>query len=388
MSASDSAPVTSGPVVLKPATLPGGQADSRMALRWCLTPDATSELRRRDINVADAYLFVVVAGVLSEDEHFTRYDETHRYLVPLSQAEQIVWFDYAGANEVFATVVWPDDGYKSMRKHLMSTTSGGQYRSSVLDEWEQEFRYFGGSTGSLHGTTRLRVEVDEGVFGQAPPAWVTKFIGLFYADPLGRIQCDTRRQALGAAIPRLLGSLVVVPLLELFQAILVAVLAICGKRDVNYSAFRHPYRDGPSSITRGVTTSRWFVDNEGDPRGAVWVLVNPIVGVVLAAVWTLLVVLSGWAWWIVIAGMPATMALVLAIGLAFIRFAPGIIDTMTARHRNRRQQAAEAARRDRAEALTELSCQKFDEREARLTVRLRWDHLKARLCKPYAKTRR
>jgi hypothetical protein len=216
--------------------------------------------------------------------------------------------------------------------------------------------------------------------------------------------------------------LVATPIVLVIMAVIyVATIVIglywsvwAGRRRVDWSRIL-TFKDSPKDVTAGVsTTSRYDFDSEGNPRPFVQRLLQPavlvlVLGGVIAT--TATPSLSGEAqisWFALIGGV-----LVGAVGLATLL--PSLSDAIreaTADSRSNRQErerqaqkervrVAEQASRDRvAELVSDLSCpvrlaegsantREFLRPEAvpaqHRTLRLRFDALKAHVCRPLAK---
>lgn len=374
--------VAAGPVVLIPPFRAGAQGDSRMQLRWCLRDGLVEELASRQ--AWRPYLLIVVTAKNSGG--MPRHKEGRRYLVPLDQYEQTIWFDYAGDNEIFAVPVWHEEGFRKLWRRLMRKNSSGYYENDLIDPYEGGFVRFLG-VSSISESSSLAVHVDAKLFGKEPPKWLLGFVRRFYAQPLGRVECDFRKHLIGTLMYRFWLSLVVVPLIWLLDGLIVAGLNILGLRGINYDPFRHPYTMTPKQIWAHTSGSRWFKDRAGEPRPVWFLVLNPLVFLCVAGVWYFIGWLAGLGW---IWPLVATVATFVALPFLLLPLAGMVGAAITARLL-RRQENREAEERRRAaelrESLQVLACDRFTERPETLTISLRWNRLKARVCRPYAKAR-
>jgi|GEM_PF-3526356 len=305
------------------------------------------------------------------------------------------------------------------------------------------------------GVGQLVVEVPAAMFAPEPPSLMKKLAELYTWERKPRDQCNFRRRALITAATLPLFT-VWVGLLLVVNAALAAVLLIAGKRNINYTPFRHPCTEGPWALWDDLEPSFWLTTRkpyEDDPskfhyenRSIMRRAVSPPVVIGLAVVLTTIdVVLTETGvlqkagvgkvdiWKVILIavfGPPVAVFVGGAIAVIFAILYNGLqgaikllsllaprrakksAEELAARRRReeaaklrekKAKEAAESAKRDAEAAakrrerealeasLRELSCSHSSSEvsiaalpKERRTVVLRYEDLKARVCKPFA----
>jgi hypothetical protein len=260
------------------------------------------------------------------------------------------------------------------------------------------------SVGRTNGDCQLEVSVPKEMFAKEPPKIVKALAGYFNFWPSrAKDQCDMRRRALitlAIIVPVLIAKLIASLVMEVINLTITGVLLFFGFYDICYDAILHPLHDWPNSIWRDIDRSRWTAKRqEGsyfqyDDRPAVFWVANPpallaclIVGVILMHWLDSLVYLIA---------VLVVFALVIAITGVVGIIGKDRFEAMLATRRKHRiaKHDAELAkyRLALAKELEDMSCILRPSRtpsystlpRQKRTVTLRFNHLKTKVCKPFA----
>jgi hypothetical protein len=234
------------------------------------------------------------------------------------------------------------------------------------------------------------------MFAKEPPAWLQSWVS-FFDDSEAKDQCHFRRRAILALT---LGPLGFFLTMGVIRPLWVLTLLLFGRRDVNYKPLVHPFSADTEDIAITLGPSRWWKKESGRSRSVFFRFINPptLVGA-LAISWlfwkmgevpflAMLILLMGF----LLFGGLGTLA-ILGLKRWYRSLEDAALRMEFGRHqREEREKLSEGERRRRAEffELETLACNGL--REARLaalprekrTVYLRFQELKARVCRPYA----
>lgn len=160
-------------------------------IRWCTCQSLFEKLKAEDAK--KLYLFLIVVD---------KYKRESRKLLPLNQAMEYVTFYTPDEHKLFAKVVWDVDGKVGrLRKKLLGVEQNGQYATKVLDYNFQTqkttlFPSFGGvcpSRGPVEPL--LTVNVAPEFFAKKPPEWLRRWTNWWF-ETGPRDQCQFRRRCI------------------------------------------------------------------------------------------------------------------------------------------------------------------------------------------------
>jgi hypothetical protein len=389
-------------------------SDPVTPIRWCLTPDLISELKKRDFTHPHILLSV---------HNGTK--ETFRTCVPLEQAMEYVEFNTAGQNTINAVIL----GTKNPKelRYKIELHGGERMRlydwngdfdpENTLDFWNLGARILDNSVGSLG------VNVEANFFAHEPAEWEKRWVN-FWFETEARDQCQFRRRRMVAY--SIQPGMVVVWLIltTLVRSIYAAVTLLLGIRGVNLRVILHPFDhkiddvwQDPQHLTRfkeGYWSkyNNYFVtDDKGRKRPFGFWQLRPLnfvtLGLVLAGLYYLPPTPAFLLWMVckgvVFAGIPIVLFVVLAsylwvLAVGKIRKVSETFPTMLGNLRARTEKRVEDLKAEikndewiRYEPLlVDVTCgmvpMRVDVRSlSRPTVSLRFKAIKARVCRPYVR---
>lgn len=271
----------------------------------------------------------------------------------------------------------------------------------------------------------LQVIVPEEMFAPEPPKWLKRFVGFFFKSKTVD-QCHFRKKII-ASVPL---ALLYVPYLIVKEVVILGSLVgllFVGRRGINFRPAINPVHHTPEDTWRNVHSSFWF-ETKKERDISPLIVLNPIVTLISFMITGLTTIIWSetsfkgdkaqeqhfdhlWTgtWWIYLIGVLAPAAIGAVIFLVWaVTAAIGFLIDGAARtsiadqakrklneqRRTRRleadRQAVEAKRAFYA-SLEALSCngdRKADLKELpkeRRTIRLRYQAVKAAVCKTYAR---
>lgn len=153
----------------------GGIAQSAtVPVRWCVDKETLEELKRREI--FNPHLLLVIV--------YNKY-EVSRQLVPLGQTMDYIQFQCPSKNRLCATIVWGDN----LWRHFIRRED---YSSSVIDP---DGRFIP-PAGSFE-KTEIDIMIPKEVFAKERPRWEKEWVNFLFNTPV-KDQCHYRRRALVA----------------------------------------------------------------------------------------------------------------------------------------------------------------------------------------------
>lgn len=277
----------------------------------------------------------------------------------------------------------------------------------------------------------MRVAVPDEMFAKEPPKWLKRFVGFFFKTKLVD-QCHFRRQVIFSV---LLAPLYMVYLMAKELVILgsLGVLLFAGRRRINFRPAINPVHHTPKDTWRNVHSMFWFETKRGELSplatfNPLVIAISFIVTLFTTIIWSEASFkgdkaqgqhfdhLWGGTWWIYLIGVFAPAAIGVVISLVFLltegvailvngvamvtgeakktSVARQFLKKRRERRRTRQlesqRRALEAEKAFYAELET-LSCN--GDRKAglkelpkeRRTIYLRFQAVKAAVCRPYAK---
>lgn len=387
-----------------------GQVDSSVPLRWCISHETARRLQ--SMGVENPYMLIVI-----EQGGY----ETDRYIVPLTAQMCYVRFIRPGKNVIHATIVWRGSslGATDPKKVFGRRSDYGDYTATVLARFdyrtdegrpESRIRRHFDDVRRLTEDARLNVVVPKEMFAKEPlrlTRWLgNRYMSLWERAP--RDPCSLRRRAIftAATLPFVAMAMFVFGiLLYMVLALNALVLLVSGRRDVRYRRM-FSLDMYPKDIWRHTEPSVWWNKREVrtykhasgyeeeivryQPRHPVFFIVNPPVILSAALVGGVLSIFADTMLYIVLAVMAVFVLGLLTLVVTLIARGP------ISRYREGQEKEREQLRQQQKEALTQelelLACN-GQPREPSLsalprgqrTVKLRYDRLKTRVCKPFAR---
>lgn len=386
--------------------------DAVIPIRWCLTREELKELEKREAK--NPHLLLVVTH---------ENQEVDRYLVPISQMLAYIQFHKPGENRILATVVWQygDDVYK-FRKEFLQQSSRGYYEQHVLNYGGKNLLR-GFNYPRLDQQTEITVMVPAELFAKEPPAWEKWWVNLLF-NSKPQDQCQFRRRRMIAYSIQPLFVLFIVPILAIVRFLAASVLLFLGKREVNLEPIIHPFKHETNDVWRNAEDSVFLRDAEGKRQHWLITLFSPPVFLgFLAILAGIRFVFPSFfsqitlLWWYyplvalaVLAGIAVTGILLLglfSVIYSLLQIALKVLKAKTAdplaelrktriqAREKREQEEAERKRRKEEQLRVELEqllmCDggfipKLSELpKEKQTIYLRFQDLKAKVCKPYAR---
>jgi hypothetical protein len=385
-----------------------------MPVRWCCDQRLLNHLAEKEAK-GEAYVphMLILVGKADEEGQFF---EEGRFIRPLTEALTYVSFRSSGTYTVLATIVYStdrDDFNWQVSRYIKRIEDAVGTRSLLRHDVENAiFVYIHNSSLRNIGGGSLRIEVSPEFFAPDPPAWLKAWASLMYTEP-PRDQCDFRKRVLRSVFIQP----ITLPLRLLIRAFLFLILSLgsflIGSRDYPTDLVRHPFSLGIADCLSSGVTFWWSYHGHGMwdvPRWKkiAWGMTMPAISLSLTAGSVFLCV----RWHQEILNVLSqsvypsiAIALLVALGLSIYRLEDWVRTRVTGLNREQRhelrrkiyRQSVEAEKQAHQEArrqeLSALAC-KVMPLEAtvsalpkeRQTLRLRFLGLKARRCKPFAKS--
>lgn len=426
-----------------------GQVDSVVPVRWCISKELASQLQEADVQYPFMLLVItngsnemgryvvplmremtyirfsrpginmVHATVVWKNNNTRSSDLPNRKLLDTRDRANVIisyrlGYDALLAQREVIDAMIPETDIIGEIEELQAR------RAKIIELLNEEFnkpydsaRLYESIDGVNRSTqeTTLRVDVPAVMFAKEPPR-IMKWFGTRYPiwNKAAVDQCHLRRRALitAATLP------IVAPfvlLVALFATVInfsaATVLLVSGRRGIDFRPLRHPLTYAPAYAWDELGPSVWFMkkntisylDDDNVPRHATIYSrrsvvirgINPFtVGIAVIGGCIISVLLNSLLWILACVG-----ALLMGVLLAtlFIRFFP---DSWWERRKQRRKERQKAKmaelRAKRTEQLQQLACNTLPRPvnvaalpPEQQTIRLRFNQLKAKVCKPYAK---
>lgn len=391
--------------------------DASIPIRWCLNQKELEELKMR--KVKNPHLLLVTV----HDKQ-----EVDRYLIPLDQMLAYIQFHKPGENRILATVVWCEDSEinqptSKLRHWFLQRSSSGGYEQNILKDDGENFLlnlgYF-----RLKQQVELIVVVPAELFAKEPPAWEKWWVNLWHETKKPRDQCQYRRRRMLAYSIQPLVVLLFMIVISIFRALAAAVLLFLGKRGVDLKPIIHPFQYQSEDVWGDTEDSVFLRNAKGKRQHWLISFFSPLVFLIFLAIlvgirfiFPSLVSNLTLRWWHYPLGTLAVMVGIVVVAYALFAFL-FIVDFLSRlilkpvekpwseqrkvrRERTRKKEEekeleeAEKRRRKeeqlRAELEQLLACDgEFVPRLSALpkekqTIYLRFQDLKAKVCKPYAR---
>ena len=375
-------------------------ADATLGIRWCFDRKLYLELQKQ--KALNPYLLITV----SREFPYRQEVCGARRLIPLKEAMAFLAFYHPGLHRIWATIVWESNGDVKRLKRLFLAKNGIDYCQMLL-----------GSSGKLYagpffsdcnavvrtlGKGILDVDIDERFFAKEPPQWLWRWAN-FWFETKPRDECQFRKRCILAFTlqpPIILVGVIFKMLLGLFLAVFLKVFI--GIRGINFSPVIHPCNSFFDDIWPPDQKSSVFLSNKkGDARP--WFLF-PLMPIVPAAVLGILALFNSWMrlpFWRLVAIDAAVIGAISflffvcwLVKLSLQKMWPGLnawLDEECQKaEKEKSQRLAENITKVYERNLQPLVCRgqplKPDIKALppnRVSVRLRFDDLKRKVCRPF-----
>ena len=349
---------------------------------WCLDTDTL--MRINESATKDKQPFIVIVAAPEESYHISKES---RWVVPLKAAMTYLSFRYSGKNNIFGFGVWGanESEVKDKYCHISSYL---QYSATVLSNDGQELLVNRHLARAIAET--VTVEVPKECFAKEPPVWEKTWVNWLFKHKADD-QCDFRKRRILAYFP------LFQPLWFVFlmipRLVVVTFGLLLGLKPINFRPWYRPLTHSFHDIVRQNETSVFWPSSKNRVRQALLrILLLPFCPVLvfsaggigifneLGSVWWESAFL-GFAWlymiWIAMAigfyVIVAIVAIIVPLGMAI----------PTHRFERKRVNWHEDDAEDMAchPGIQPLTLDRLPKRKR--TIRLRFDDLKGRICKPF-----
>lgn len=387
-------------------------SEPMIPIQWCLGRSETEALKAK--NARNIKVLIVVSY---EDG---RHED--RYLVPIEEVMTYISFCRPGKHTVFAKVVFWDYNNELNMNFLLNTEGIQIFSFRVLNTSKTDFvddsHFYSMGVAVLSSSDEGEVIVPKEHFPPEPPMWLQRIANFGFERPPVD-ECAFRR--------RMLLLIIKLPVLALWfffttsvRVIGAGFLSICGVRRIKYSPIFHPWNEDMNDVWY-FTDSRntWFNhDGYGNAKSKFIYLIHPLLYIGLFAFVTWLKVYLGLSYGEVILKLWGILLIfIFAIvdflvkffskfGSIVIGFFIGLV-LMKMVHYSLKKREMEKKAKDAYErskkTKVELDKQSYDDLyrllacgrapktpslealpEKKRTLRLKYQNLKAKVCRPYA----
>lgn len=216
-----------------------------ITIRWCLSPQASRKLL--NMKAENPHVLIIISS-----EHAG--DDCDRYLFRLNQTIAYIPLRWPGKIEIQAILLAGKD-----RSQLRKDS-----RQESLHDIKHEYAkkiYFGADSTTLEDV--IKIEVPEDIFAPEPRPWVKKWVNLGYESKKPVDQCQFRRRFIFAFTLKPLAAVAWITLTVLFRTLAAIVITLFGKTGVSFKPIIHPFRDDTDDVWYGCGLRKydWFWDN-------------------------------------------------------------------------------------------------------------------------------
>lgn len=253
-------------------------ADAVIPFRWHLTPHGVEALEQLEIENPHLLIFVT-----QEVDGLDRFREVARLLIPIAQGNQLHYlrFDRPGACRLRAVIVHGSSRERLIDRFMSHGADGLVYERDRRDVLHSRGELFSEWTGMpsamglgkfLGCVATVPLTVDSGHFAQPIPdtTW-SRFVNSAYSKPPAD-QCDYRRRQLLSPLMALLAvvrfiyrlvALVVTGVVKVFL-VLLALLLGCRIDEIELNFAEHWYFN--NIMGSGISSYYSFTDTRGETR--------------------------------------------------------------------------------------------------------------------------
>ena len=211
-------------------------------IRWCLGRDELSKLAGTG---KKAYvLLLVVTG----DYNSEGYLKETRYLAPIEQMMEYLNFYTPGKHTIFSTVVWKQEQEDEnlQRYFLRKYKEHDGYKHSLYD-YHDGVLYKDSFDIRKFGVHKFEVSVPREVFAKEPPAWEKKWVNLFWGGKSAD-QCHYRKKRVFAYSFQLIFFPPILASIELASLVIISTLLLFGIKGIGFRKILYPFSEPFSSI--------------------------------------------------------------------------------------------------------------------------------------------
>lgn len=358
-----------------------GQFEANVGIRWAISSQTLKYLIDHDVK--DPYVLIVVMN---------NFVEVDRFVYQLRQEMTYLAFRRPGINTICSTIIWKNEGGKSVRDIVLSKDNG-DWKTSVMSRNRDSTYMIDHSISrdinQLDYEARVNVDVPKKMFAPEPSK-IVKSLGNYYSwNHSARNECQLRDRALITllSLPIYVLSEVTWWIVRKLAIIIVIIaLSIWGYRNIDYKPLISIRHFDARDVWYDLQPSLWWskkVDKGGRSsyvdRGLIFMFINPpiLLAAVSVGLFTRFIGGNMASFWIVfLCIMMAVPVFVLSV-IAGDRF---------------NSKKKEWSKTKTVRELGVLVCKTTDGLKAdisalpqnRRTVRLRYSDLKSRVCRPFA----
>lgn len=385
-------------------------SEPTIPIQWCLGRSETESLKAK--NARNIKVLIVVSY---EDG---RHED--RYLVPIEDVMTYISFNRPGKHTVFAKVVFWDCNNESSMNFLLDTVYTQRFSFRVLNTTNTDFvedsHFYSMGVAVLSSSDDGEVIVPKEHFPPEPPEWLQRIANFGFADPpYDECAFRGRKFWLLIKLPVLAFWFLFTTFVRLIGA---GFLSLCGVRGIKYSPIFHPWNEDMNDVWY-FTSSRntWFKhDGYGNARSRFIYLIHPLLYIGLFAFVTYLkhtlglsygeVILKIWGVLLIFffAIFDFLFRFFSKFGVTVITIAT-VIFILRMIRRNLKKRAREKIAKDAYDMKTKVALDKqsYDDLyrllacgrapktpsldalpKQKQTLHLKYQKLKAKVCRPYA----
>lgn len=238
--------------------------DAVIPIRWCLNRQELEELKEH--KAKNPHLLLVIV-------HDKK--EVDRYLIPLNQMLAYIQFHKPGENQILATVVWSYTGDTSkLRKCFFEPDTSGAYEQKVLN-YEGENLLPDFNCSRLRHQTEITVIVPAEFFAKEPPAWEKKWVNSWF-ETKPRDQCQYRRRRMVAYTIQPPSVLLFIVFITIIRTLAASVLLFLGKRGVDLKPIIHPFQYRSYDVWDDTKASVFLRNAKGRRQHWLIILFSPL----------------------------------------------------------------------------------------------------------------
>jgi hypothetical protein len=360
--------------------------DPVAAVRWCISDKTRNRIKDSD-EIMDPYILISVvhitgSGVMCEES---------RHICKLASLMCHLTFKRPGQYVLFAAIVWRDYDDEDIIAYYLRKHSASEYRCSVI---QSNYAKYGvspdGECFELNANycmcrTKLEINVDKSLFAPPPNRFEKWWVELMYESP-SRDQCQFRRRRIYAYSLKPFVFCAYASFQFVVGLITYLFWLSMGMRDLKFSPVIHPFSERLDSIKRNCSSSVFFSDKNGQPRGPQYLFLMPTIFIPIVLVTALMLRDYG-----IMIGIAMGLFMVLNAFLTtslFYWLVSRYMDN-TSEDREARELVKQRERQERELELVRCDLMPLEARIEALppevvTLRLRWTELKKKVCRPFA----
>lgn len=386
-------------------------ASPTVRVAWCVSAEALKELREKNIKYPRLLL---VAARIHDNSDGQTIKEVDRRLVPLHQGLEFFVFRSPGNFRIFASIVWSykERNFDRLNNKAKSICLGNLfdqfldrrdygYRTALIDPYNRGeglrrkvVTEYARTLENSELIAEENIKVEKDFFAPEPSLWLKNWVNCYFSKG-PRDQCGFRRRAIFAFTLQPFIRLLHWLLLEVFYLIMFLAYLLGGVRINNLGGFIHPFNEWDGDPTEAFFSDQltfWWNGSADGTKKYKWIIptwlaipaiwLSALIGVFFLILYADQIKWDIFGWIIGIVCLAAVMAVVVGVILK--------------NHFKKMDIADEAllkAALDRyyADRVYPISCLAGKVKEAELsalpethrTITLRFQDLKARVCKPF-----